>query len=372
MEVTIKISSVLKIIVPIILIIAFLMPGCTSAPRLGWAGTIVDGNKLFIASMDGTVRVFNLDNEESFEGGTQSLIVSTSDGFYGRPAILNGKAYLSTYSGQLNAIDSTGGREPPYSLGKKITVVGGVAVDISNVYVGTSEGILYSVSADLKTVNWTFPSTGNLGGKIWGTPVVDVSKGVVYFGCLNRKMYAIDINTHQELAGFSFEAEGAIASTPVLVGDTLYFGTFDRKFYAINKSTGSIRWVFSGASSWYWTEALIDSGNIYVGSLDGKVYQLDIKTGVKKSEFNTKSPINSSPVLSGEVLIVATNSGLVYGLDASDIGKQKWGAPYNVKEQVQASMSVHNGVVYIMGRMGTVLKLNAQNGAYKGKVNLSV
>jgi len=64
-------------------------------------------------------------------------------------------------------------------------VVGG-----SSVYVGSADGCLYAFAAGDGSQIFAPFCTGQ---KIWSTPAV--SSGVVYFGSMDKKVYAIDAAT---------------------------------------------------------------------------------------------------------------------------------------------------------------------------------
>ena len=94
-------------------------------------------------------------------------------------------------------------------------------------------------------------------------------------------------------------------------------------------ATGDEEWIFEKASNWYWGAAVINDQTIYIPSLDGKLYALDIRSGKKKWELETNGSIVGSPAIvsdmivvgstDGEIRIAETSSGEV--LASCDVGK---------------------------------------------------
>lgn len=354
----IKLSRLVKVLLPVLLIAVIVLPGCGSVPRLGWAGTVVSGDTIYIGTMDGTIRALNLADDQTQKW--QQTFGTGVGALYGHLVEASGYLYATSYSGRVYKLDVNDGSPTIADLGS--TIVGGVEVSGDTIFVGTSEGILYALDTDLG-VKWQYPAQGNLGQRIWSTPKVDGN--VVYFGCFDNKLYALDVTNGDLVWNAPFQANGAIASKPLIYGDMVYFGSFDRNFYAVNKNTGVEEWRFK-AGNWFWSEAIQHGGNIYVGSLDKKLYMLDATTGQKKGERVLSGQIVSPPLLAGDVLIVGSKDGKVYGLTLGSLAN-KWVGPFSVEQELMSRLSTyHDGernIVYVYGRNSILFALNAASGA---------
>ncbi|MGH9815788.1 MAG: PQQ-binding-like beta-propeller repeat protein [Candidatus Acidiferrales bacterium] len=53
---------------------------------------------------------------------------------------------------------------------------------------------------------------------------------------------------------------------------------------------------------------------MYIGSGDGKLYVLDVKTGKKISEFEAGAPLSASPAVAGGYLVIGSQDGVLYAL----------------------------------------------------------
>jgi outer membrane protein assembly factor BamB len=95
----------------------------------------------------------------------------------------------------------------------------------------------------------------------------------------------------------------------------------DSRLRAIDRDTHEERWSV-GAENWFWTEPLVMDGEVYAGSLDGRVYAVNAASGEEHwpLPFSTQSPIRSAPVVAGGVLVVVDRDGAVYGIDLSSGG----------------------------------------------------
>jgi outer membrane protein assembly factor BamB len=318
--------------------------------------------------MEGEIAAYDLANSRA---PLWSLSIGKDAVLYGRPVVDGEYVYIVNYAGVVYKL-SADNSEAAKTVDLDSQAVGGVAVGLDTVYVSTSDpktnqGILYALNADTLEIKWRYPVQGAdaLTDRIWGAPTVDATAadaGMVYFGCFDHYMYALDAVTGE--FKWKFEVGGAIASKPLVYNGNVYFGAFDKKFYALDKTNGTEAWSDPYESgNWFWTEALvhdstdndIDDGTIYVGSLDHKVYALDANTGAWKSEFETDSPITSPVVIAGDKLIVAANSGNVYALDPENLANtQKWAAPFPLGEPIESPISVHGDFVYVYGRNSTL------------------
>jgi eukaryotic-like serine/threonine-protein kinase len=56
----------------------------------------------------------------------------------------------------------------------------------------------------------------------------------------------------------------------------------------------------------------VADGRVYVGSNDGRLYALDVKSGAKLWEFNAGDAEIPPPALAGGRIVVGTQDGKVY------------------------------------------------------------
>ena len=278
---------------------------------------------------------------------------------YSAPVISGSVFYAGTYIGEVWALDAfTGARKwEPYESGKNI--VGGVAV-AGNALVFAAGDELYRLDTRTGRLAWDEPF--DTGGKIWCTPVI--SGSTVYFANLHHKVYAV--NLQSGLMEWEQGFNEAIASTPLIVDDTLFVGTFGKKFYALDISQqGAPVWdePFK-AEDWFWTRPAYHDGTIYVGTLGGKFYAIDAITGQPRwdqpYDTGTGDRIRSAPVIVGDVVIFGSQDDSVYGLKLKD-GREAW-APQRFEDDIMADPYVSGSVVYFLDKDDEVHAINAELG----------
>jgi outer membrane protein assembly factor BamB len=331
--------------------------GCarTGSIARGWSGTEVVGSTLFLGSMDGKLVALDTSNGSTLwevpletevpARGFSCAPASTSVAIYGTPAIAGDMVYVGGYNGRIYAINSSTrlSRDRYLDEDNRQPIIGSPVVSQDTVFISSSDGKLYALDATSLDEKWQF-STGD---KIWSTPAI--SGDTVYIGSFDKKLYAIDTTTGKEK--WEFATEGAIVATPLVDSNTVYFGSFDRHLYALNATDGSLKWKSDFiAGKWFWAGAVAYNNKIYVPSLDGKVYVVDAENGEKIAEPDLGAPISSSPVVVGELVVVATESGVIYALD-TDTNRENTIAtlktPKDKEEQINAPLSAGDGVVYI-------------------------
>ncbi len=138
-----------------------------------------------------------------------------------------------------------------------------------------------------------------------------------------------------------FQTDGSVVSSPAL-GDIdndgqieVVIGSMDGKVYILNGKTGALEWSYQTGSGVASSAAIADlDGDPYfeiiTGSTDGKVYCLkwDGTTGSVKWTFTTSGSVFSSPAI-GDIdgdgkydVVVGSDDGNIYALNAD--GSLKW------------------------------------------------
>ena len=267
---------------------SLLLAACTriGIPE-GWPTAVVDGDTVYVGTMDGDFRAIDLDSgltvwkfELKGEEGRRAV--------YGPPALYEGNVYFAGYDGMLYARTQDNGEIWNKEVGDTSPLVGGPAAADGLVFVGSSDGSLYAFDAEDGSPEWAFPT----GNRVWSTPVA--RDGVVYFGSLDHYVYALDADDGGER--WRFNAGGGVTAQPLLHDGRVYIGSFASVFYALDADTGAEIWRFDGADSWFWGGAAAGPGLVFAPSLDGSVYALNAETGGLEWRFDgARGPILGTP-----------------------------------------------------------------------------
>jgi len=353
----------------VLLIVGVTVSGCYSrTPTLGWSGAVVADDTLFIASVEG--KLFALNTSDGGPRWPDVSLGTSAVAVYGSPAVEGDLVYVGGYNGKVYTISSSLGAKKPwvYPIDENLEpIVSGVVAAYGKVYFGCSDGKVYALNAAELYKEWEFPT----GDKIWSTPVVDGE--TIYIGSFDKKLYAL--NAMDGSKKWEFETGGAIAATPLVYNNTVYIGSFDRYLYAADANSGSLRWRSEvEAGKWYWAKPVAYNNVIYAPNLDHKVYILDANTGREVAgAVDLKSPISSSPVVVDGKVIIASQEGKIYSLDASNNQVSSL-ANLGDGEKIYAPLCAGDGVVYIhtqTSKQDTLYALNAQTGVTLWSLSLT-
>ena len=284
--------------------LALLITGCVrpGTPQ-GWSGVAIENDQLYVGTQDQDVRALNAETGQTIWEFNLRGEVEADRAVYGTPAISDGVAYVGGYDGMLYALNLANGNDLwDATVGNGEAIVGGAAVGGGLVFVGSSDGFLYAYDAEDGVFQWRFP-TGNF---IWATPAVANDR--VYFGSMDQKVYALDLDGQLI---WEFPTGGAVTAEPLVEDGRVYIGSFSSDFYALDAENGNMIWKFPDANNWYWSRAVTNGDTLFVGSTDGNLYALDAGTGRLRWVFPTNGSIVGSPALIGDRVAVGSTDGRV-------------------------------------------------------------
>ena len=228
-----------------------------------------------------------------------------------------------------------------------------------------------------------------------------VSQGVVFIGCYDNNLYAIEAKAGAFL--WKYPTEGGIAATPAIWEETIFIGSEDFNMYAISARTGRMMWVcptkgrirssarvayehvFFGSDDNFiygvhartgrlvWkspTEGpvrstpFIQDETLFAGCEDGQVYAINLRRGALQWRHNCGGGVTSSPLVWEGLLIVGSADRSVYALDINS-GMPVW--RFRTGQAVISSPAVHNGTVYIGSADNCLYALEATGGRLRWK-----
>lgn len=212
------------------------------------------------------------------------------------PAVANGVAYIGSDTGNLDAVDAAG-----------LTNCTATPPGVPQSYPSRTCAPLWSTSA---------------GGPISSTPAV--SRGVVYFGSDDTKLYAVAAGGCGN-AGcaplWTAATGGAIRSSPAVANGVVYVGSDDGRLYAFaaggcGAATCTPLWTAAtgGAINSSPAEA---NGVLYVGSDDGRIYAFrsagcGAATCLPRWSYATGAAVKSSPAVANGMVYVGSDDGRLY------------------------------------------------------------
>ncbi len=150
-------------------------------------------------------------------------------------------------------------------------------------------------------------------------------------------------------------------STPVFAKGRLYFGSSSGVFYCLVEDDGSILWQrpLDESSDGITSSPAFDepSGDLYVGTGDGTLYNLELGTGNTIWSFDTGATIYfSSPAVYGDLVIIGNDDGTLFGVRE---GAEVWS--YETEDSIRSSACVTDtGTIYFSSEDGMLRSLSSQ------------
>jgi len=172
--------------------------------------------------------------------------------------------------------------------------------------------------------------------------------------------------------------DSGVRLRPAFADGVLYACSTDGKIAAIDATSGKTLWSKSSRTKgWFgWgdkkrADALYAGGPmvsgdlLVVGTLDGHVYGINAKDGSPRWESVVNSEVISSPVISGNLVIARTQDGRLYGFDSAT-GERRWVYDQDTVPLLSlrgnGPLLVANGVVFYGNDAGKLVALRLDNG----------
>ena len=165
---------------------------------------------------------------------------------------------------------------------------------------------------------------------------------------------------------WTFETEDGIESTAAIAAGTVYVGTLDGYLYAINLENGGLKWKYQ-ASSEIKSSPTVFSDMVYFGDGMGVFHAVDAPTGESRWTFETEAEIISSANVAQDRLLFGSYDQFLYCLSAKD-GSLVW--KFETEGYVHGTPAIVNGAVVISGCDGYLRVINIADGLERQKIGL--
>jgi outer membrane protein assembly factor BamB len=338
---------------------------------IGSSAAIVEGvvyvgaNEQSYATECGNIYAFDANT------GTKIWNYSTNRAIYSSPAVSGGVLFIGIDDSVCAFNASTGLRIWNYPTGG--VVISSPNVVNGAVYVGSSDSNVYALNASTGNIIWNFTSTGpsepaaenGITGAFASSPAV--ANEVVYIGSSDGNVYALSAATGAKIWNYTTSKQplysfgNQIYSSPTVSDGIVYVGSVGGNIYALNASTGAKIWNYCtnpdrlyGGGYYHGVTAspAIANGIVYVGSVDGNIYALNLSSG-KQIWAEKFFRILSSVSVSDDVIYVGIANN-VTALNATT-GSQIWVFP--TQNQINSSPTISEGVIYIGSQDGNFYAL---------------
>ncbi len=174
-----------------------------------------------------------------------------------------------------------------------------------SVYIGSDDGLLYSINAANGAKNWSIP-VGGLAAK------PTVANGIIYVATDGGHVAAVGNGSSL----WNVTPGGIFEDRPAVDGNQVFVGSDNSSLYALGAGDGSVHWSYATGGAISGTPATAN-GLVYTGSADGYLYAIHESSGslAWKTKLKTASEF-TSPSLDGNVVYIGDDSGTLTAVNA--------------------------------------------------------
>jgi outer membrane protein assembly factor BamB len=146
-------------------------------------------------------------------------------------------------------------------------VEGSMLIHNGALFVGCKKGGLFALDPKNGQMRWS----KNLNSSIENAQPAG-SDDIIVVGTMTKKTKIAAVRAENGAPIWTYYTYGPVESQPVIYRGVVYAGCHDGFVYALDLSTGRLRWRF--LTGWDIDESfpLIMDNHLYIGSMDGRLY----------------------------------------------------------------------------------------------------
>jgi outer membrane protein assembly factor BamB len=248
----------------------------------------------------------------------------------------------------------------------------GFDLELKRIFIGTSLGDLYCLDWFRGDTIWRFTIKDPVGS----TPLHDPGRKTVFFGADDGKYYAVHSRSGRLL--WSTDTGAEIRRSTLVYKNTLYIINAANTVLALDPDSGEVLWQYrrpllEGFSSSGHAGLARYGDYLITGFSDGYVVAVNALTGSVAWEHDLAAEImavspdgelrlvdaDATPVVSGDILVAASVSGGLQGLEA-DSGTVLWTRPDIIGV---TGLAASNGLVYTARTNFGLTAINPNDGS---------
>ncbi len=260
-------------------------------------------------------------------------------------SVTDGFIYVGDLDGGFHCIEAATMKER-WQFKTEGEVSSGANFAGDTVLFGSGDENLYCLTQKDGKERWKFKVPG---GPVMGTPAV-VADRTFAAGC-DSTLHVIDVAKGTELA--AVDLGGQVGASAAAVGERLYVGTMSNQLLAIDWKKAEIAWKFEAEKrpQPFFASAAVTDALVITGSRDKRVHAVNRKTGKSVWSYPTENRVDSSPVVVGQRVFVGSLDGKLYVLDVAKGTELK---KFDLGSAVLASPAVGDGCLVIGTEKGVV------------------
>jgi len=297
------------ILISLIALGALFLSACSGAPVANnWHGLAADAEHAYVS---GGTFVYAVDLKTGSEVWRYPAEADSKLLFYATPILTTDGQLLIGSAGTKHpflSLDPATGKEKwveSFTKGKGAWLASPLVLN-EMIYAPNTDGFLYILDMNGKEV----ADPIELGGALWAAPSTDGTS--LYVPSLDHKFHIIDIASRT--VADPIDLGGAAPSSPAIGADGVYVGSFATTIEFIQPN--GKHEVIATAENWIWGAPILDGETLYYADLNGKIYSLDLATGSQNWDVvQPDGPIVASLLVVDDQIYVATEAGTLVALD---------------------------------------------------------
>lgn len=292
--------------------LTLLMSACVPGPR------VVDAPGLALGDADVFVSygnfVYSLDAAKGTVNWSYPEKANSQIIFYAPPLVTDDAIYVGDLAREFHKLDKATGQEIWTYSGAKGFYLGQAAMLDGVIYAPNNDGVLYAID-DNGDLLWTFET----GHYLWAQP--QIANDTIYLGSMDHFVYAISLDG-QEI--WSTELSGAVTGAPLLSedGSMLYVGCLDNQMIALDTASGEVVWTYETGES-VWGASILANDKLIFTDSSGTIYAVTAN-GEAVWQTAISAEVVGGVASIGDGFVVATKEGQLKAFDFD--GGSKWEA----------------------------------------------
>jgi outer membrane protein assembly factor BamB len=295
-----------------LIILSIVLSACSSAiyASTGWHGLAASPDIAYLAA--GTqVYAVNLNTGSEIWRFPEKVNAKIS--FYANPVLTaDGKLLVPSYDKNLYILDADTGKEQ-WNFAESINRLIASPLVIGNIaYQPSTDHFVYAIDLVTQQLVWKQET----GAPIWAQPADNANCNCVFVASMDHFVYSFDAAKGTLI--WKTDLGAAIVGTPAVSSDgSLYVGTFGKQMIALDATNGSIRWRYD-TQDWIWSGPALDQDNLFFGDLAGYFYALKATDGSPIWRIQPKNAVVDTPVVYQDKVYFTAESDALFIVSTAD------------------------------------------------------
>ena len=305
-------TSKKNLLIFLLIILSLILSACSSTiyASTSWHGLTASSNTAYLAA--GT-QVYAVDLNTGSEKWRYPSKANAKITFYASPVLAeDGLLLVPSYDKNLYVLDAATGQEKWVFSDSGNRLVASPMVIGSIAYQPSTDHFIYAIDLTTQKLVWKQET----GAPIWARPADNANCNCVFVASMDHFLYSFDAATGK--LNWKTDLGAAIVGTPAVSSDgSLYAGTFGKQMLALDAASGDIRWRYD-TQDWVWSGPALADNTLYFGDLAGYFYALQAADGSPKWRIQPQSAIVDTPIVDQGKIYFGTESDKLFIVGAED------------------------------------------------------